>query len=380
MTVPAVIVGGGLAGGATACLLARAGRPVLLLERDAGPAPKICGEFVSAEAAMYLRRLGIDLATLGAQPIGRLRLVRGRMTVRAALPFAGFGLSRQILDEALLRRAEACGAEVRRGQAVGLARTQGGIVLEAGTASEVRPSTLFLATGKHDLRGLRRRTRPRPEELVGFKLHLRLSPTQEHEMRGHVDVMLFPDGYAGLQLVEGGMANLCLLVGRERLRRAGGTWAALLDDLRRAEPHLDARLDGASPLAERPVSISRVPYGFVHAPSADDAPGVFRLGDQVGVIPSFTGDGMSIALHSAAVAAGAYLGGFDAAEYHRRIRRDIAGQIGRAGAMYQLARGALGQASLMRLAGVWPSGLGWAAALTRVSPRALAHAEAAYAP
>ena len=114
---------------------------------------------------------------------------------------------------------------------------------------------------------------------------------------------MFPDGYAGLRPVEGGAANLCLLVDRARLRDAGGTWDGLIADLRRREPHLAIRLDGAAAMSERPVSIYRVPFGFVHEPGSDHPDGVFRLGDQMGVIASFTGDGMSIALHSAADAA-----------------------------------------------------------------------------
>ena len=373
MTPDVVIAGGGVAGGAAACLLARAGRSVLLLEREAGPNAKICGEFISAEAAMYLSRLGVDLAAFGAQPIHSLRLIRGRSVVQAALPFSGFGLSRQILDEALLDVAAAEGACIRRGRSVSLASTTPGIVLDVGGQDQCSAATLFLATGKHDMRGLRRRTPRPPEPLVGFKMHFRLSPLQRHQMQGHVEVMLFRQGYAGLQLVEGGIANLCLLIGREQLRRVGGTWPALLEELRQTEPHLNARLAGAVPQMVHPVSISGVPYGFVHSPRSDDAPSVFRLGDQVGVIDSFTGDGMSIALHTAFSAVGAHLAGRDASEYHRQIKYDIAGQVARASCLFRLSRSASGQALLMGLAWLWPGGLGLVASLTRVPRRALAH-------
>jgi len=368
-----VIAGGGLAGSAAACVLALAGRPVLLLEREAAQVPKICGEFISAETAVYLQRLGVDLNLLGAHRIDRLRLVRGRAMVRSKLPFVGFGLSRGILDEALLQRAAACGAEIRRGQTVNRIRTGDDLTLELGGGGDIRAKTLFLATGKHDVRGLRRELRVAPEDLVGFKLHLLLSPAQQREMAGHVDLMLFAGGYAGLQLVEDGIANLCLLVGAAYLRDAGGTWIALLQNLRQAVPHLQTRLEGAVQLETVPVSISRVPYGFVHVATPADPVGVFRLGDQVGVIPSFTGDGMAIALHSAALAASAYLEGAAASTYHRRIRNDIAGQIGRAVALYRWARGAIGQSMLMQVA-AWPGSLGLAAEFTRIAPRAVARA------
>jgi flavin-dependent dehydrogenase len=144
-----------------------------------------------------------------------------------------------------------------------------------------------------------------------------------------------------------------------------------LQDLERRSPHLRARLDGAIPRLERPLGICRVPYGFVHAASPNDAAAVFRLGDQVGVTPSFSGDGMSIALHSAAVAAETFLAGRSARAYHRRMQRDIDGQIRRASALYRLGCWQLGQAALMRLCMTWPSGLWLAARLTRVPGRAL---------
>jgi flavin-dependent dehydrogenase len=362
------VAGGGLAGAAAACLLARAGQPVVLVERQAQAADKVCGEFISAEAQAYLGRLGMDLATLGAHPIGALRLVHRTASVARRLPFAGVGLSRRVLDEALLGRAAQLGAEIRRGQVASLTQDRGPIVLDVGGA-KLGADTLFLATGKHDLRGLRRTASP--SDLVGFKLHLRVAPAQRDALAGHVEILLLQDGYAGLQLIEGGLANLCLLVERSRLQSAGGNWDGLLDQLQRTEPHLRTRLAGAIPQM-RPLSIFRVPYGFVHAPAADDPPGIFRLGDQMGVIPSFTGDGMSIALHSAAVAASCYLAGGDAATYHRRIRGDIAGLIARAGAMYRIGSSAPGRAMLMRAAAIWPGGLGLAARMTRVPRQAIA--------
>lgn len=367
----AVIVGGGLAGAATACWLAQAGRRVVLLERETAPVDKICGEFISGEAQMYLRRIGINLAGLGARPITRLRLVHGAGEVAVDLPFLGLGLSRRVLDEALLLHAAACGAEVRRGQVVDRIRTDAGIVAEISGQEDLAAQTLFLATGKHDCRGLRRRQAHLPDDLVGFKMHFCLDPTQLRALEGYVEVLMFGRGYGGLQCVEDGRANLCLVVDRSQLTRAGGHWEGLLDDLKRDQPHLRARLHGAVERMDRPLSIYRVPYGFVHVPRPNDPPDLFRLGDQVGVIPSFTGDGMAIALHSAAVASEVYLQGRPASEYHRRLHADVSPLIRRAAAMYRFAQWRYGRGALMTLARAWPRGLRLAASLTRVPPRAL---------
>ena len=65
-----IIIGGGLAGGAAAARLAQLGRPALLIEREAGPHDKVCGEFLSGEAVTALGKLGLDCRRLGGVPIG----------------------------------------------------------------------------------------------------------------------------------------------------------------------------------------------------------------------------------------------------------------------------------------------------------------------
>jgi 2-polyprenyl-6-methoxyphenol hydroxylase-like FAD-dependent oxidoreductase len=57
---PALIVGGGLAGAATAIGLARAGLPHLLVERSRETGDAICGGFLSWRTLETLAGLGID--------------------------------------------------------------------------------------------------------------------------------------------------------------------------------------------------------------------------------------------------------------------------------------------------------------------------------
>jgi flavin-dependent dehydrogenase len=371
MTVPVVILGGGLAGAAAAAGLARAGANVTLLEREAGPTDKICGEFLSIEAQKYLTNLGIDLAPLGGHNIQRLTLVRRGKCIEAPLPFQGLGISRRRLDEALLDHATKCGARVIRGHAVNRIIAGADITVETGDTRAFKAKTLFLATGKHEMRGFRRATKT-PEDLVGFKMYFRLNTHAQARLAGRIALILFAGGYAGLQLVEDQKANLCLLASRARLNQAGGIWAGLLDDLRRETPYLASALSGAEPLLEKPLTIFRVPYGYVHRPAATDDPRIFRLGDQAGVIPSFTGDGMAIALHSAARAVSCHLNGESATAYHKRLATDISGQIGHAIQLYALAQNPWLQPVFFGLARLWPQGLGLAALMTRVPERARA--------
>ncbi len=340
------IAGGGLAGAAAACHLARAGRRVTLFERTAGPADKICGECLGPGAQRELASLGIDLAALGAHRIDRLRLVRGRQCADVRLPFVAAGLTRRRLDEALLDRAAASGAAIHRGQA-----------FEAPQAGPV-----FLATGKHELRAHPRQAEA--SDLVGFKSYFRVTPAQHAMLQHTIELHLFPDGYAGLQLVEHA-ANLCLLVSRARLQAAGGDWPHLLASLRGENPILAARLEGAAELLDRPLAIARVPFGYVHDGHADDAPELYRLGDQAGVIHAFTGDGMSLALGSARLAAGVLLAGGAPDRYARELRRRISGPIARSQFLYRLGQHRAGQRGLIAVAAIMPTVIGSAARLTR---------------
>ena len=58
-----------------------------------------------------------------------------------------------------------------------------------------------------------------------------------------------------------------------------------------------------------------------------EAQGLWHLGDQAAVIPSFTGDGMSLALHTARLAADMYMAGSEPREFQRSIAAQIRLQV-----------------------------------------------------
>jgi flavin-dependent dehydrogenase len=368
--VTTVIVGGGLAGGAAAALLAAGGDAPLLLERESEPRHKICGEFLSSEAQSHLAALGLDVSRLGGAPITHVRLATDRRSVETALPFAAIGLTRRRLDAALLEHAAALGACVSRGVTV-KAVTAEGLDTSAGTLTA---AAILLASGKHEVRGVRRDVIGSITGMIGFKSYFRLAPAQIEALKGYVEVVLFDGGYAGLQLVEDGAANLCLLVRKDRFEAAGRTWPALLNGHLMAQPHLARRLDGAQALSDRPITIADVPYGFLHRAGASDSQTLYRLGDQAAVIPSFSGDGMSIALHSARLAARAVAEGASAAAYHARIRADVGRQVGLATWMQRAAEGFPGRHAAVAGLSLVPGALAALAAWTRVPQSALRRA------
>jgi flavin-dependent dehydrogenase len=355
-----LIVGGGPAGSAAAIRLARGGCQPTLIERQPGPIDKVCGDFLSAEAITILASLGVDLGALDPAPIRALRLIHRAGVAETRLPFPAMAVSRRVLDEALLHRAAAEGAIIHRGHAVRRVEVDG-LRVDAGALGAFEPATVFLATGKHDLRGLARPGRAGGP--IGLKTYFALSPAQCAALAGHVELVLFPGGYAGLQPVEGGRATLCLIVSAARWEQVGQRWDALLDALTTRSAHLAARLAGARPLLERPLAVAGLPYGYLHPPTAPL--GLYRLGDQASVIPSLTGDGVSIALASGALAAETWLAAGDARLYHQRLFDRLHGQMRLATLIHRAALGA-GQPLLLAAGRAAPALMRLAASRTRL--------------
>lgn len=363
-----LVIGGGLAGSMAALRLARAGRSVLLVEREVTAHPKVCGEFLSPEAVAYLRHAGVDPLALGAVGIGRLRVLMGRRAIEVELPFPALSLSRSALDEALLQRARDAGAAVRRGTAVSrLSGGPGGWVAECSDGALPAARDVFLATGKHDLRGWARPAGAQ-NDLVGFKMYWRLGAAQIEALRGEMALFLFRDGYGGLSLVEGDIGNLCFVVRRSRLQRGG--WTELLSEIAQGNPAMADLLSGVEPLWERPLAISPIPYGFLAAASAA-RDGIWRVGDQAAVIPSFTGDGMSIALHSGALAAEIYLAGASASAYQEALRRQLQPGMRLATLVSRAMVSGIGCMAAPAALAACPAVVRWIAEGTRIPARAL---------
>lgn len=357
-----IVAGGGPAGSAAAIALARAGRRVLLLERDAMPAHKLCGEFLSGEAAAALRALGLDPVALGALPLTTVGLADHGRTVAAPLPFPAFAVSRLTMDAALLDRARRAGVDVRTGVAVREIRPgDDGARVRTADGTLLAAPHVLLATGKHDLRDWRR-VPPRPglADTIGWKMHLRLAPAQTAGLAGRTELHLIPGGgYAGLQPAGEGAANLCALLPSA----AGGRFATVLARLADGATPLAARLAGAVPVWPRALAVAGTPYGHFDPVAA---PTVWRIGDQAAVTPSLTGDGMAIALHSGRLAADVLLGGGGADGFARALDHGIRPQIARAMIAQRALETAAGRRAVLAIAALWPGLLSAAATATRL--------------
>ena len=148
------------------------------------------------------------------------------------------------------------------------------------------------------------------------------------------------------------------------------TWA-----LGRASRFADARVPASGWPAVRRLTAAapatggrRHPYGYTHAPDADDWPGLFRLGDQATVIASLTGDGVALAVASAAQASRTWLAqGNATASYHHDWARSVARQMSLASLVHRACLAPAVQPWVVRACRVWPMALRLVASHTRIA-------------
>lgn len=290
-----LILGAGPAGCAAAITLARAGFAPTLMDRDPEPRDQLCGGFLSWSTVAKLMDLGIDAAELGAEKVSRLTLCHKDKAVTAPLPHPCLGLSRRTLDTALRQKAIETGSELVVAK---IAAVDANALIEGGRT--VPFDTLFLATGKRDLRGATR-GQPVRNPMIGIRLRVAAMA----DLAGRIELHLFDSGYAGIVRQEDGQANICLAIRRSLLREAGGKPRDLLLFLARSHPQFAARM-GDLPFDIPVESMGAIPYGWI---ARSTERGIFRLGDQAAVIPSIAGEGIGIALESGTRAARAWLAG-----------------------------------------------------------------------
>ena len=293
-----------------------------------------------------LDALGIDPATLGGQRVDHLRIFARERIVQTPLPQPAVGLSRHALDTRLRKAAIAAGARLEidtiRSVESGMAH---------GQQRDWPGEAIFLASGKHDIRG-QSRPRTAADPALGLRIRLPASAQRQALIGSAIELHLFRGGYAGIVLQEGGSSNLCLALRKSALAHLGNAPDRLLSHVAQDNPHFAARL-GDDWRTCRVETIGSVPYGWI-ARETDE--GIFRLGDQAAVIPSLAGEGMSIALASGSMAAQYWLkGGASAASsFQLAFAARAYPPVQLAKAARCLAETALGSTAALALARVAP--------------------------
>lgn len=315
--VDALVVGAGPAGCATAWHLARRGIRVLLVDAQAFPRSKPCGDAVSPGALPLLEELGLggDLSAVGAARIAGWSIrtrdgtwFRGRhRDGGSSAPKEGIGLPRSELDQLLLSAALEAGARfLPRHRVFRLRVRQGrprGVVARGPDGAE-RELPARLVVGADGLRSRVARllgppTRGSRERLamVG-RFDGRNGGGRPRDAVAFGELRFVPDGVVGRAPIGGGRWNVTAVVPAARAPE-------ISDDALAFYRRRLALADLGHLCDRKPAGPLEVTGPFEVEPATTAAPGVLLAGDAAGYFDPLTGQGVYRALFSGRLAADA---------------------------------------------------------------------------
>ena len=296
-TWDAIIVGAGVTGGALACLLARAGRRTLLLDRAAFPREKVCGGCLSPAARDLITQLGLSEALAAATPRPLRQTELHLASAHLTLPHGGVAVARRALDSALADQARAQGAVFLDRATARLGPLLGGfreVQLDGPTTQQTVRARIVLACD--GLTGRLLETEPTmawtiaPRSRMGVQA---LLPAEAFDIPADTIVMhVGRGGYVGLVRLTPNRIDLAAALDPARCRTLGGPLALVRRILWQcgvATPLADVPLHGTGLLTRQRRLLGK--------------DRVLAVGDACGYVEPFTGEGMKWGLASAGAVA-----------------------------------------------------------------------------
>ena len=294
-----IVIGGGLAGLISACLLAKNGQEVLLIEKKSYPFHRVCGEYLSNEVLDFFERENLLPDSIEFPHINKFLFsdTSGK-SVSTPLDLGGIGISRFVLDEYLYKKLLEKGGKVKTGVQVESAvfdEKENFFRLELAGGEGLVADYVIGAFGKRSKldKALRRSFIEKRSPFIGVKYHIRADFN-----RDTVALYNFEGGYCGLNAIEEGKANLCYLGNREHLRKYGSI-EAMERKILWKNPSLKSFFTESEFLFENPEVINEI--NFERKKPVENH--ILMAGDSAGLITPLCGNGMAMAIQSGKLAA-----------------------------------------------------------------------------
>jgi menaquinone-9 beta-reductase len=296
-----IIIGGGLAGLCAAKLLAQKNYSVLLLEKESYPQHKVCGEYISMESWNFLtQQIGVNLDKLHLPKIKKLRVTgTNGVQLNSVLPLGGFGISRYKLDNLLYENTKLTGVNILQHCKAENINFENEIFTVETNLQTFTAKICLASWGKRsniDVKWKRYFTLKKSDRLnnyVGVKYHIETNLPNDL-----ITLHNFKNGYCGVSQIEANKFCLCYLTKASNLKIAGSI-TNMEQEILSENPYLKKLLAESNKLSSFPLSISQVSF----SPKNCVENNVLMLGDAAGMITPLCGNGMSIAMHTAKIAA-----------------------------------------------------------------------------
>jgi flavin-dependent dehydrogenase len=293
-TTDILIAGGGLAGLASGIHLAKKGFPVTIIEKEAYPRHKVCGEYISNEILPYLDWLGADISALHPIDIHRFEFsALSEKKISAPLPLGGKGISRHALDNYLYETALKQGCIVVHDTVTDICFNTDLFTVNTTTANYTAKVVLG-AYGKRSPidQVMERQFIQKKSPWLAIKAHYK-GEFDENTVALHN----FAGGYCGVSKTEKGMLNICYLADYATFKQYKNIEEYQKEVLYKNKWLKDI-FSNSTMVFERPLAISQISFDR-KAPVEHH---ILMTGDTAGLIHPLCGNGMAMAVHSAKIA------------------------------------------------------------------------------
>lgn len=290
------IIGGGLAGLIAAHQLAKKLIPVTVLERKQYPFHRVCGEYISNETIPFLQ--SNDLFPKEFNPPGITNFILSSVagkTTQLSLDLGGFGVSRFAFDHFLYQKCLEAGVSFIVNTEVTQVHFDENKFTITTSSSTHQADVVIGAFGKRSKldHTLKRNFFSKRSPWVGVKYHV----TSDHP-GDTIALHNFNGGYCGISNVENNITNLCYLVHRDQVKRAG-TIKKLEQTILAENKHLKKIFSESTFLFDAPETINEISFE-TKEPVLNH---ILMAGDAAGMITPLCGNGMAMAIHAGKILA-----------------------------------------------------------------------------